>query len=363
MKITCGLTDFSSFASILKKLFLGFTLCMAINIAAQEDGARIYHLEGQSFTLTVHGERRVLRSDALRNGGINLERSGIVHTNPGTFLEIQLLPSGTVIKLSENTSLVYNGIDSNGGFVDLGLLYGRIRIVTGDRMGSGPVVVRSGGVSSMLEAGGLGVDYILEPGDRNAVPRPFFRLHAFSGDVDVFPYGRGGPQPYFGEAQTLSVAEGESLLLDVSSAFTFAEKKPLSHETLNYWTLHDFAGSPPLPMPATGIAIGSPPSEVEPEVDVPAAPVPAEAVVHPVPEAPRRHLPQTINNRAKNTGLALGLVLAFAAVATQGVTYHMYDVHNDRTANIVFNAAYVPLGVGLITALGGLLYNPSSGKR
>ena len=129
MKILRGSRDFSSFTCVFKKLFLGLALCVAFNAAAQDGGATIYHLDGQNFTLTVRGERSVIGADTVRNRAVNLERSGIVHTGSGTFLEIQLAPSGTVIKMSDNTSLVYNGYDSSGGFMDLGLLYGRIRVV------------------------------------------------------------------------------------------------------------------------------------------------------------------------------------------------------------------------------------------
>jgi len=343
---------------------------MAFNIAAQEDGATIYYLEGSSFALTMRGERRVFTAKEVNEGDIRLERSGIVHTGAGTFLEIQLFPSGTVIKMSDNSSMVYNGIDSSGGFVDLGLLYGRIRVVTGDGAGAGPIVVRSGGISSRTEAGDMGVDYVLEPGDRNSVPRPLFRIHAFRGSAEVFPYGRGGPQPYFGGAQTVRAAEGESLTLDISSSFTFAEKKPLSRDTADYWTLYNFTGFSPLPMPFTSIiTVHETPVTLEP------APAPSSGSVAPVtveaasitvpyePDTANQHLPTLTYNKTKNVGLVLGLALTFASVAVQSATYYLYDIQTDRTANVIFTAAQIPLSVGILTTLGGILYNPPYGKK
>ena len=354
MKIISGLVSLSSFTCILKKFFLGFTLCIAFNIAAQEDGATIYHLEGPSFAVTVRGERRVLRAEDLMNNGIILERSGIVHIGAGTFLEIQLVPSGTVIKMSENTSLVYNGVDATGGFVDLGLLYGRIRVITGDKGGTGPVVVRSGGVSSRIEAGDFGADYILEPGGRNAVPRPLFRVHVFRGGVELFPYGRGGPQPFFGEAKTLTVTEGESLLLDISSSFTFAEKNTISREAADYWILYNFEGAPPLVMPVTDII---------PAGEKPADSAESDTAVPFEPPASGHHLPEVTGGKTRNIPLIAGLALAFTSAAVQAVTYHAFDIQSNRTANAVFTASQIPLGVGLIMALGGLFYNPPSGKK
>ena len=112
-------------------VFCGFLFCTVSGLYAQTgSGARIYHIEGTDFELTLRNERTILQAGALSGGVINLERSGIVHTGPGTFLEIQLIPSGTVVKLSENSSFVYNGFDETGRFEDLGLLYGRMRVVT-----------------------------------------------------------------------------------------------------------------------------------------------------------------------------------------------------------------------------------------
>jgi len=365
MNIASGSVNLSSFSSISRKLLrsvlLGFTLCLAFNLAAQEGAATIYHLEGQSFALTINGERSVFGSDATKDG-INLESSGIVHTGPGTFLEIQLIPSGTVIKMSENSSLVYNGIDATAGFVDLGLLYGRIRVVFGEGTGAGPVVIRSGGISSRIETGDLGADYVLEPGNRNSIPRPLFRLHAFRGSAEVFPYGRGGPQPNFGGAQTLSVREGESLSLDISSSYTFAEKSLISDETLDYWMIYNFAGFAPLPMPITDISTG-------PEITISLAPAPLQTrpietrIAIPYQQEEAGKVPGVTNNKTRNVCLAIGLALTVAGAAAQGVTYYMYDIDSNRTANNIFKASQIPLGVGLITTLGGLLYNPSPGKR
>jgi len=392
MIITCGSVDISFFSNIFKKalpaVLLGFALCMPFSIAAQEDGARIYHLEGTSFALTVRGERIIMNTESVRAGGVNLERAGIVHTGASTFLEIQLIPSGTVIKMSENTSLVYNGIDTTGGFVDLGLLYGRIRVVTGNGMGAGPVVIRSGGISSRTETGDLGADYVLEPGDRNSIPRPLFRVHTFRGGAEVFPYGRGGPQPYLGGSQTLFANEGESLTLDISSSYTFVEKKPLGEETLNYWMLFNFAGISPIPMPATAIVkarqepVVSAPVISAPVIQAPvdAGPIVVDAAPPPPPQpvqvevpgpivvpfeyeefSPR--LPTVSSSRTKNLCMILGLALTFTGAAVQGVTYNMYDINRDRIANTIFTAAQIPLGVGIITTLGGFLYNPSPGRK
>ena len=260
----------------------------------------------------------------------------------------------------------------------MGLLYGRIRIVTGNGRGAGSVVIRSGGISARTEEGDLGFDYILDPGDRNSIPRPLFRLHDFRGSAEVFPFGRGGPQPYFGGAQALSAEEGESLSLDISSSYTFAEKKPLSEETVNYWLHYNFAGISPLPMPPTGITLAKEANTqleatqyIAQEVPPPApAVVPVTVPVYDAsvfvpfdPETGGQKLPTMTNNRNKNICLAVGLFLTLSSAAVQGVMYYKYDMSNARWADNVFTAMQVPLGVGLLTTLGGILYNPSLSRK
>ena len=330
-------------------------LLLAINLNAQEsaqssaESARVYHLEGTDFALTLRGGQSVITADMITGAGINLERSGTIHTGAGTFLELQLIPSGTVIKLSENTSLVYNGVDETGKFADLGLLYGRIRVVTG---GIYPLVIRSGGVSARIEDADVGVDYFLEPGSWNSSLQPLFRLYVFRGGAELFPYGRGGTSAYFGGGQSLTVGAGECLSLDISSSYTFAERTTVNRDIQDYWKLHYFEGSPPQPMPDTAIA-----GLLQ---DLPASPADEDTAVKYVPIVPSggEKQPATINNRGKNICLAVGLALTVGSVVVQGVSFFQYEKYSERKYRDLFYWAYPSLGVGLITTLAGIIYNP-----
>jgi len=362
-------------------LFCGFVFCTVSELYAQT-GARIYYVEGEDFELTLRSERAIIQAEAVNSGGIGLERSGIVHTGPGTFLEIQLIPSATVVMLSENSSFVYNGFDEAGRFEDLGLLYGRMRVVTGS--GAGSLVVRSGVVSARVGKGDFGFDYLLEPGDLNSAPRPLFNLHVLKGGAEVFPYGIGGGSSVFGAGNSLDVYEGEGLFLDISSFHTFAEKKSLDYGLLSFWNEHNFAGSPPLAMPDTLIVLGEPPSEPDaasspvisttvipspdsPDVVVtPAEPLPAESATvstaTPIEYTPPEPIktPATFSNRGKNITLALGLFLTASSVGLQVVSNPQFDLFSNKDlAKNLNNASYVSLGAGLITTLVAILYNPS----
>ena len=342
---------------ILKRLlFLAFVLPAPLTLAAQE--AVIFAVEGRDFALTIRGGQTIIPAGDVSEEGVTLERTGIVNTGAGTFLEIRLLPSGTLIKVSENTSLAYNGIDETGKFADLGLLYGRIRVVVPaaaglDTVGSSLAAVRSGGVSARMEEGDYGIDYVLEPD--GASIRPVFRLSVFRGSADVSPYGRGGGQAYFGGAQKLSLGEGESLTLDISSSFTFAEKKVLDSGIVDYWTLHTFSAA----------AQVSPPQGAPQVLSTPGASAsgPTEAGSVDFSGQADRGAASYTSGASKNVILALGLFLTVTSALVQGASFHIFDAPNNDAARTIYNAAYVPLGLGVLTTLTGILYNPSSSKR
>jgi len=348
-------------------LLFGFVFSVAVNLYAQSgESARIYHLEGKEFTLTLHGEQTVFSSEMVRGEGINLERSGTVHTGPGTFLEIQFVPSRTVVKLSENTSLIYNGIDENGRFMDLGLLYGRVLVVSGSAVNSAGIrsmVIRSGGISTRIEEADVGVDYYLESG--SASLRPLCRVYVFRGCAEIFPYGRGGTSAYFGGAQSMVLEARECLSLDISSSYTFTEKSALSRDITNYWSAHYFSGSPPQSIPDPVMA-GALPEFSAFDGSASGLPQAKDTAITYVPvdhAGSGQNQPATINNRGKSICLAVGLVLTVGAIAAQGVFHNQYVNQGDKKLRDLFVFTYPVLGTGLITTMVGILYNPSSLRK
>jgi hypothetical protein len=324
-----------------------------------QEGARIYHVTGGDFALNLRGKRSVFTDGEIGKTGMELERSGIVHTGPGTFLEIQLLSFGTVVKLSENSSLIYNGIDETGKFEDLGLLYGKIRVLTGNGTASGQVktiVVRSGGISTKINEGDFAFDYIFQPGGQNSVPRPQFFFNTLRGSAEVFPYGMRGNSALSESVHALTANKGECLFLDVSSVHTYAEKRPISRDILGYWDYHNFSGSPPRPMPDTRIAAeeilktGPEIVEIVREVEI----------FRPDPTKPLSEQPTVISNRGKNICLALGLFMTASSIAAQIVTDPQFDFMSDHDlAYNIQKVSYGTLGMGLIVTLGGIFFNPS----
>ena len=316
--------------------------------------AFIYHAEGDDFSLTLRGEQTVYSALAPRGEAIILERSGIIQTGARTSLEIQLVPSRTVIKLSGNTSLVYNGVDENGRFADFTLLYGRMRIVSGETGFDGiqSIVIRNGGISARIIEGDIGVDYILGHDGRNFTMMPLFRLYAFRGAAEVFSHEAAS----FGGLQALTVEAGETLSLSASSSHTFAERGALTNTIVSYWVANNFAGFPPLPMPNTAIVTAAA-AERRPEVVFlpPAFAIPPEEQEQPV-----------IIGRSRTRGVVfgMGIALILSSVALQGVIHYWPDFFSGNNPAGDFRAlSYVPLSAGILFTLTGIFYNPLSSAR
>jgi hypothetical protein len=325
------------------------------SLLAQDSGsAVIYHAEGPDFSLGSRDERHIFRPEAIAAGGLPVNPGDLIQTGPGAFLEIQLLPSGTLIKVSENTSFVFNGYDSPGRFADFGLLYGRIRLVSGPPGEHRTVVVRSANISVRIEEGDAGIDYVMEPPahGRGGVPKPMLRLYEFNGGAEVFPFPSGGSPVRAGEIQSIVVKERESLFLEIASPMVFAERRPLDKDIIDFWGYHHFSGTPPLAMPSVAL----------PEF-------PGETIAEVPPEVPEAVIPDTLFNSrdylalsrartVKNAALVTGLLLTAASATVQGLAYSKFDTEHDAFARNVFTAAFAPMGVGIFTILTGILYNP-----
>jgi hypothetical protein len=338
-------------------LFLAFVLFVSLgfSLPAQDaESAVIYKAEGVDFSLSSREERRIVGSETVGAGGLALNPWDLIQTGPGAFLEIQLLPSGTLIKVSENTSFVFNGYDSPGRFADFGLLYGRIRLVSGTGGGTKTAVVRSANISVRIDEGDLGIDYVMEPlaHARGGIPRPTLRLYDFSGGAEVFPFPSGSSPVQAGEIQSILVREGESLFLAIASPMVFAERGVLDRDIIDFWQLHNFYGTPPLAMPS--VALPEIPEETLTEVP---AEIP-EAVISDTLFNPQDFSALSRARVVKNTALVTGLLLTAASVTVQGLAYSEFDTGNDAFARNVFTAAFAPMGVGIFTILTGIFYNP-----
>lgn len=326
---------------------LGF-FALSLPLWAQNQQARLYYAQGADFALTVNGERSFIDASSLGYGGIALNRSDMIQTGTGTFLEIQLIPSGTVLKISENTSLVYNGFDESGRFTDVALLYGRIRLVSGNGEGSKTSVIRAGTSSVRMPEGDLGADYAVPRSGRGDAGRPVLKVYSFRGRAEVFPFIPNGAP-----AQAVNLEERETVLMELNPPLVYAERRALEKDILLFWSTHNFEGLSPLARPDTelpGVLQDSPLREIAVQ-DIP--------VQEKVPDAALRAETARKAMRRKTALLTAGLSLTAAGVAAQGIAFARPGGAEDALVRRIHYTAYVPLGIGLFSILAGILYNPA----
>ncbi|MDR1566130.1 MAG: hypothetical protein LBS48_02460 [Treponema sp.] len=326
---------------------LGF-FAISLPLGAQNQQARIYHAQGADFALTVNGERSFIDASSLGYGGIALNRSDMIQTGVGTFLEIQFIPSGTVLKISENTSLVYNGFDESGRFTDAALLYGRIRLVSGNGEGSKTSVIRAGTSSVRIPEGDLGVDYAVSRSGRGDASRPALKVYSFRGRAEVFPFIPGGAP-----AQAVNLEEGETVLMELNPPLVYAERRPLEKDILFFWNTYNFEGPSPLARPDTelsGVLQDRPLREITVQ-DIPVQEKVLDAALQ--GEMARKA------RRRKTALLTAGFSLTAAGVTAQGIAFARPGGIDGTLVRRMHYTAYVPLGIGLFSILAGILYNPA----
>jgi len=291
----------------------------------------IYQGEGPEFALTKRGSRGM-----ITDAGKTLDRSDLLQTGAGGFVEIQLLPSGDVIKISENSSLVYNGYDASGRFTDLSLLYGRIRVLSG---GGDAVVVRVGNTSVRVAGGDTGIDYVVTPQSAS----PILQVYNFRGAAEAHPYLSDARDA----VQVITLDAGESLTVEIRPPLIATTRRPLDRGIIDFWIDHDFSGVPPLPMPvsilpALAAALDAGGDSAAPE------PAPLE------PPAAGAGLQKI--DKWKRVLLISGLAVAAAgAVAQSAASFGLVRSQTDSVTTVVYIGGLGVLGIGLGAVLTGAL--------
>ncbi|MDR1787863.1 MAG: FecR domain-containing protein [Treponema sp.] len=328
-------------------LAAAFLLAARGGLFAQD--AQIYHGEGAEFVISNGGklENVPIAPDAplLKS----LSQGNAVQTGPGTWIEIQLTPSGTIIKLAENSSLTYNGFDEQGRFLDVNLLYGRIRAVFGEQgdPASRTLVIRAGIAAVRMEGGDVGLDYLVAPPyPGTQTPRSLLRAYGFRGQNMVYPFDPAGK---IINEQGIHLNAQESLYMEAASSLVFSERRTMSEEAHGYWSDHQFTGTAPLPMPDITLAPLLNPDSLPPPESIVQAP-PASPVL---PDL----APYFRARRIKNTAVAFGILLSVAGGLCYGLADQMAD-GNAENANTIRSISYAPMGVGLFSLFTGLFYNP-----
>ncbi|MDR2303067.1 MAG: hypothetical protein LBE10_00565 [Treponema sp.] len=308
---------------------LFFYLVLPLFLPAQDlsvSGARIFYAEGSDFVLSSGGQRTVYQGGDLRDGGLLLNSGDIVQTGTDSRLEMQFSPSGTVIKLGENTSFLFTDTRS------LGLFYGRLRIVSMNE--TDPVNIEAGFAVLSIKNSDAGIDYSIERGEL----KPRVRSYCFQGSAGMTISGQPGPP----------LNEMELVSVELRPSTTWIEKRPLEEEIVVYWNQNRFSGTPAIPLSEQAAEVLQSPAEISRRDTAP-------VIITVQPD----YMPFFLKNRLKNilTGIGLFSSLGGLGVQAYGMYKHFSEGYSDQNIRLITYGT-IPVAAGLGVILSSLFINP-----
>lgn len=257
--------------------------------------ADIVFASGREFSIIRSGEIHRYAADAPEVLGLSLLSGDMVQTGADTFVEIQLLPAGSVLKLAENTSFLLKSVGGQGAdpSASFGLVYGRVRAKVAKLTGSGSFSIRSGPTVAGVRGTDFGLDATVpsfprEAGAEVATPAsPAVKVYCFSGEVAVYPSvpessaspdaasptGDADPGAPLSSLPYVVLQADEQAEVALASGIPLVERSSVDEETKSYWMANDFRATPEVPAPAG--ADLSVPSGASVAAPLPPAPAPA----------------------------------------------------------------------------------------
>ena len=223
---------------------------------------------GNSFGVVIYAEGDVVsvirdlrrtEYDAFTGEllGLAVYPGDIIQTDPNTYVEIQLLPSRSVIKVAENTSFTVEQISATGDGV-FNLAYGRLRARVNRLTGVDPFEIRGVGATAGVRGTDFGTDVIAQPAGGASLTR----IYCFEGEVQVEMDGPSSEQPSEAEPIVITAnemitatilsptsaaaiaAESESDGEPVISPAPVAEIEPILPAISEFWQRENFVAEP-----------------------------------------------------------------------------------------------------------------------
>ncbi|MDR2702681.1 MAG: hypothetical protein LBB72_09645 [Spirochaetaceae bacterium] len=338
-------------------------------------GWQLYHSEGD-ITITQGGARTIYRAGTERPREILLIPQDMIQTGKGA-AEIQLVTGAayqptdrpptdkppaqektyTIIKMSENTSLLINRSENKE--ITLELLYGRTRVITGTAEPG--IVFRAGASVTTLQNCDTAIDYIIRPG----TTQPVLSLHCFYGQGEVIPRFTQGT-----EAARFSLKADETFSLEYRIPYSYVERRSLDSQILAYWQSNPFTPGAPLPIPQTELSAREKP-EAEmaqtttrpPQTAGSPAGTQAAGTAEANNAAQTDSTPQTSDSpkikRAKGinvVGLITGVLFVSGGAALQAYCY--YGNPDSTLKKPLFYSGFGPIGLGTLFVIGSII-NPT----
>lgn len=165
-------------------LCLLLSCIVSANLAFAQDSEPfgvVLYAEGAEITIFRDGDIYTYGANSSEVFGLPVFQGDLVQTDRGTFLEMQLMPTRTIIKVAENTSFLIEELSTDGAN-SFNILYGRVRAQV-DRIGPGSdFSIRGRTVVAGVRGTDFGYDYVVE---RGSFTDPVTLVYCFEGSVEL----------------------------------------------------------------------------------------------------------------------------------------------------------------------------------
>ncbi len=230
-------------------LFLILTVLLlfsALTAAAQDENpfGVILYAEGSEFSLYRNGEYKTNNIHRGNVFGMPLFKGDMIQTADNTYLEIQLYPTKSVVKVAENTTFTVK--DLGGGETSFNLTYGRIRAKVQRLASRDRFEIRGKEAVAGVRGTDFGVDMIIDP--ETDQEEALGTVYCFEGSVSV-TVDEDEAEPAVLEANQMIVIKERAVQTDEAEAPAIVtEKKEVARGIVTFWETNNFRKEPVEPV-------------------------------------------------------------------------------------------------------------------
>lgn len=185
----------------MRRFLLSLFLIVAVvlTVSAQERDSYAFVIYAEGYDMTIFRNDELLTYDVVRDNviGMPLLPGDLIQTDGETFVELQVMPSRTVIKVAENTTFRIEEIGGTGGG-SFDLAYGRLRARVDRITGNEEFRIRGRSAVAGVRGTDFGYDFVAT---REGSVDAETQVYVFEGSVEV----------------TETVGEGDTRLLEAES--------------------------------------------------------------------------------------------------------------------------------------------------
>jgi hypothetical protein len=304
--------------------FYWLFLLLAMGLSAQED-ARLFFAQGTDFVLTTsEGRRAVYKTEDLQE--LPIGKGDMVQTGADSSTEIRVSSSGVLIKVLENTSLIYDG-DT------LEIIYGRIRVKIPEDEQKG-LFIQANTILVYVAKGDMGFDFIIDPDSMLEIGQQSLCIYTLSEKGRL----------KFENIPELQINEHEMFLVNTFPRASLVERRPLNATSADYWNERNFRDAEPTSLPQENVI--ALPSDIAP-------------IIQGALYGAKEYASFKSKMRWKNAGFIVGSIFLTLGAASEVASNYFFQ-NDDRAKSDIFTyVGYGLIGTGLVTVIISAIVNPS----